>query len=185
MAFLKRAASFGLILAILSVHPFPSLVCAADKGHKGKVAMLADQKYYDALISGIRKANKEITGCFFLFKASENRGNQPMAIVRELIAARKRGVSVSIELEQAASGMGTVYEQNRKAATMMADAGIKVRFDAPKKITHVKAMVIDGRYVYIGSHNLTQSALKYNNELSVMIDSPELAAEVTGYLENL
>jgi Phosphatidylserine/phosphatidylglycerophosphate/cardiolipin synthases and related enzymes len=185
MAFPRRVASFVLILAILSVHPFPSLVCAADKGHKGKVTMLADHKYYDSLISGIRKANKEITGCFFLFKASEIRGNLPMAIVNELIAARKRGVSISVELEQAATGKGTVYEQNRKAATMMTDAGIKVRFDAPKKITHVKAMVIDGRYVYIGSHNLTQSALKYNNELSVMIESPELAAEVTGYLGNL
>jgi len=185
MAFLKRAPCFVIILAILSVHPFPSLVYAIDKGHKGKVTMLADHKYHDALISGIRKANKEITGCFFLFKASEIRGNLPMAIVKELIAARKRGVNISIELEQASTGKGTVYEQNRKAATMMTEAGIKVRFDAPKKITHVKAMVIDGRYVYIGSHNLTQSALKYNNELSVMIDSPELAAEVTGYLDNL
>jgi phosphatidylserine/phosphatidylglycerophosphate/cardiolipin synthase-like enzyme len=68
---------------------------------------------------------------------------------------------------------------------MMTEAGIKVRFDAPKTITHVKAMVIDGRYVYLGSHNLTQSALKFNNELSVMVDSPEFAAEVTSYLDNL
>jgi phosphatidylserine/phosphatidylglycerophosphate/cardiolipin synthase-like enzyme len=67
----------------------------------------------------------------------------------------------------------------------MSEAGIKVRFDAPKTTTHVKALVIDGRYVYMGSHNLTQSALKYNNELSIMIDSAELAAEVTAYLNNL
>ena len=186
MAFPKRAACFVLIfLAILMVHPFPSLVYAIDKVHKGKITMLADHKYYDALIGGIRKANKEITGCFFLFKASDSKGNLPMAIVSELIAARKRGVNISIELEQAATGKGTVYEQNRKAATIMTDAGIKVRFDAPKTTTHVKAMVIDGRYVYVGSHNLTQSALKFNNELSVMIDSPELAAEVIRYLDNL
>lgn len=184
MAFLKREACLVLIFATLSL-PFPSLVHAIDKGQKGKVVMLADHKYYDALISGIRKANKEITGCFFLFNVSEKKGNLPMAIVSELIAARKRGVNVSIELEQAATGKGTVYEQNRKAATMMSNAGIKVRFDAPKTTTHVKAMVIDGRYVYIGSHNLTQSALKFNNELSVMVDSPELAAEVTSYLDNL
>jgi phosphatidylserine/phosphatidylglycerophosphate/cardiolipin synthase-like enzyme len=185
MAFLRREACFVLIFAVLSLHPCPSLVHAIDKGHKGKITMLADHKYHDALISGIRNSNKEITGCFFLFKASESRGNLPMAIVRELIAARRRGVTVSIELEQDAGGKGTVYEQNRKAATLMSEAGIKVRFDAPKKITHVKAMVIDGRYVYIGSHNLTHSALKFNNELSVMVDSPELAAEVNSYLDNL
>jgi phosphatidylserine/phosphatidylglycerophosphate/cardiolipin synthase-like enzyme len=43
--------------------------------------------------------------------------------------------------------------------------------------------VIDKRYIFLGSHNLTQGALKYNNELSVLIDSPEMAAEVRAYLE--
>jgi phosphatidylserine/phosphatidylglycerophosphate/cardiolipin synthase-like enzyme len=185
MVLKRRVALILLTFLLLSGFPLSSPVHAADKGHKGKVVMLADHKYYDALISGIRKAEKDITGCFFLFKASETRGNLPMAIVTELIAARKRGVNVSIELEQAASGKGTVYEQNRKAATLMTDAGIKVRFDAPKTTTHVKAMVLDRRYVFIGSHNLTQSALRYNNELSVMIDSPEFASEVTRYLDNL
>ena len=180
-----RATFFLLTILLLSLSPFSTSAHAVDKGYKGKVVMLADHKYFDALISGIRKAEKDITGCFFLFKASEVKSNLPMTIVNELIAARKRGVNISIELEQGASGKGAVYEQNRKAATLMTDAGIKVRFDAPKTITHVKAMVIDRRYVYIGSHNLTQSALKYNNELSVMIDSPELAAEVTSYLDKL
>lgn len=181
----RRAAFFLLTILVLSGFPLSTPAHAVDKGYKSKVVMLADHKYFDALISGIRKAEKDITGCFFLFKASEVRSNLPMAIVNELIAARKRGVNVSIELEQAASGKGVVYEQNRKAATLMTDAGIRVRFDAPKTITHVKAMVIDRRYVYIGSHNLTQSALKYNNELSVMIDSPEFASEVTSYLDKL
>jgi len=185
MALNKSAATVLLILAFLCAASGGTLSYAADKGHQGKVTLLQDHKYYDALISGIRKAKKEITGCFFLFKASEHKNDLPLSIVSELIAAKKRGVNVSMELEQAASGKGTVYEQNRKAATMMTEAGIKVRFDAPKTTTHVKAMVIDDRYVFLGSHNLTQSALKYNNELSVMIDSPEFAAEVTSYLDNL
>jgi phosphatidylserine/phosphatidylglycerophosphate/cardiolipin synthase-like enzyme len=174
-----------LVLMSLTVLPLSARVHAADKGHQGKVSLLQDHKYYDALISGIRKAKKDITGCFFLFKVSEKNDGLPLKIVDELIAAKKRGVSISIELEQDAGGRGTVYEQNRKAAVLMSDAGIKVRFDAPKTTTHVKAMVIDGRYVYLGSHNLTQSALKYNNELSVMIDSAELAEEVSAYLKSL
>lgn len=181
----RQIITFFLILTICSFPPLSADVFAADKGYQGRVTLLKDHNYYDALIAGIRKAKKEITGCFFLFKASEHKGDQPMVIVRELIAAKNRGVDVSIELEQAATGKGTVYEQNRKAATLLSEAGIKIRFDAPKTTTHVKAMVIDGRYVYIGSHNLTQSALKFNNELSVMIDSAELAEEVNTYLNNL
>ena len=181
----KQTICLLLITAISTLLSLSLPVHAADRAYQGKVAMLQDHKYPDALLSGIRKAKKEIIGCFFLFKVTDAKNNLPMAVVRELIAARKRGVDVSIELEQAATGKGTVYEQNRKAAALMTEAGIRVRFDAPKKITHVKAMVIDGRYVFIGSHNLTQSALKFNNELSVMIDSPDFAAEVAGYLNNL
>ena len=181
----KQTICFFLGFAILTASPLSAPVYAADKGYQGKVFQLQDHKYYDALISGISKAKKEISGCFFLFKVSEHKKDLPMSIVNELIAAKKRGVNVFIELEQATTGKGTVYEQNRRAATLLADAGIKVRFDAPKTTTHVKALVIDGRYVYIGSHNLTQSALKYNNELSVMIDSTELAEEVTSYLNSL
>jgi phosphatidylserine/phosphatidylglycerophosphate/cardiolipin synthase-like enzyme len=181
----KQTTSFLLILIILVVIPLSATVYAADKGFQGRSYLLQDHKYYDTLISGIRKAKKEITGCFFLFKVSEHKNDLPMAIVNELIAAKKRGVDVSIELEQATTGKGTVYEQNRRAATLLVDAGIKVRFDTPKTTTHVKALVIDGRYVYIGSHNLTQSALKYNNELSVMVDSPGLAEEVAAYLNSL
>lgn len=158
---------------------------AAQKSYPGKVTMLQDDRYVEALISGIRNARKEITGCFFIFKVSEKSDGLPRKIVNELIAAKGRGVRITIELEQDARGRGTVYEQNRRAAALLSEAGIKVRFDAPKTTTHVKTVVIDGRYVYMGSHNLTQSALKYNHELSVMIDSPELAAEVSAYLNGL
>ncbi len=172
------------VLFLLLTLAAPSAGFALER-HIGKISMLSDHNYYDALISGIRKAKKEIIGCFFLFKVTGSRGSLPMAIVNELVAAKKRGVNVIIELEQEVTGKGAVYEQNRKAAALLNEGGVKVRFDAPRTVTHVKALVIDGRHVYLGSHNLTQSALKYNNELSLLIDSPELAEEVTGYLKNL
>lgn len=184
--FLKKLTiCFLFVLTIYLSSPLSAHVHAAENGCQGKVTLLQDHKYYEALLSGIRKAKKSIAGCFFIFKVSEKRNDLPMVIIRELIAAHKRGVTVFLQLEQASPGKGNVYEQNRKAATLLSEAGIKVRFDAPKTTMHVKAMVIDNRYVYIGSHNLTQSALKYNNELSIMVDSPELADEITAYLQNI
>lgn len=181
-----RRLSRIVAVTLLAANCFVMPALAADgKSHPAKVTLLPDHTFYNALSSGIRRSKKEIRGCYFVFKASNGHGNLPMALVEELIAASRRGVDVSIELEQDPLGKGSVYEQNRRAATLLSDAGVRVRFDAPKTTTHVKAMVIDGRYVYIGSHNLTQSALKYNNELSVMIDSPELAAEVSAYLNSL
>lgn len=177
-------------ILIIAVSALLCLSCitklyAAQQSHAGRVTMLQDDRYVEALTNGIRNAKQEIAGCFFIFKVSEKSYGLPRKIVNELIAAKKRGVRITIALEQDARGRGAVYEQNRRAAALLSEAGIKVRFDAPKTTTHVKALVIDGRYVYIGSHNLTQSALKYNRELSVMIDSPELAAEVTAYLNDI
>ncbi len=173
----------ALVLLVASVSKSPAH--ASGRSYSATVTMLADEKYYDALSSAILRARKEIKGCFFLFKTTTGRDNLPMALVDELIAARRRGVTVSIELEQDPLGKGSVYEQNRRAAALLSAGGVKVRFDVPKITTHVKAMVIDGRYVFLGSHNLTQSALKFNNELSVMVDSREFAAEVASYLDNL
>jgi len=180
-----RALSSIIAFVVVSLLAGNPDLYAAQRGHTAKVTMLADQNYLDALVSGIRSAKQEITGCFFLFKVTNGRWNQPLRIVEELIAAKGRGVTVSVELEKETSGRGGVYAQNRRAAQLLTAAGIKVRFDAPKTTTHVKAVVIDHRYVFIGSHNLTQSALKYNNELSVVIDSPDLAAEVSAYLTSL
>ena len=57
--------------------------------------------------------------------------------------------------------------------------------DGPDRTTHAKMVIIDRRYLFIGSHNLTQSALKYNHEVSVRIDSPLLAEEALRYMKSL
>jgi phosphatidylserine/phosphatidylglycerophosphate/cardiolipin synthase-like enzyme len=186
MTVLRQVVTIMALVAVFSLHQAGSCLAAASpKGVPARVTMLADHKFAVELRNGIRQAKKSIVACFFLFKVGEKKGGEPMMLVQELLDAQKRGVDVTVEMERDALGKGMVYEQNRRAATLLSQGGVKVRFDTPKVTTHVKAVVIDNRYVYLGSHNLTQSALRYNNELSVMIDSPELAGEVTGYLNKL
>jgi phosphatidylserine/phosphatidylglycerophosphate/cardiolipin synthase-like enzyme len=80
---------------------------------------------------------------------------------------------------------GDLVKTNSETARRLVDAGIKVCPDPRQKVTHAKLVVIDRRYLFIGSHNLTQSALKYNHETSVWIDSSSLAAEALDYLDSL
>ena len=56
-------------------------------------------------------------------------------------------------------------------------------FESPKTTTHNKMVVIDRRYAIVGSHNFTQSALKYNHELSLLVDDRELAGKLITYME--
>lgn len=147
--------------------------------------LLRNQEYADALLKGIRGARRSIVFSFYLFKVTESRGNQPRIIAAELIKAAMRGVDVTVILEKGNDKNDQLNGENRDTAALLAKGRVKVFFDSPRVTSHMKTAVIDGRYVYIGSHNLTQSALQRNNELSVLIDSPEMAAEIKAYLDRL
>jgi phosphatidylserine/phosphatidylglycerophosphate/cardiolipin synthase-like enzyme len=145
--------------------------------------LLRNQEYAEALLKRIGSARESIICSFYLFKITETRNNQPRRIAEELVRARKRGVAVTVILEKGKSAQDKLYAENRNTAALLTRDGVNVYFAAPGVTTHNKIVVIDKRYIFLGSHNLTQGALKYNNELSVLIDSPEMAVEVRAYLE--
>ena len=150
---------------------------------KTTTTLLRNQEYAEALLKRIGTARESILCSFYLFKITETRNNQPRKIAEELVRARKRGVAVTVILEKGKSAQDRLYSDNRNTADLLTRSGVNVYFAAPGVTTHNKIVVIDRRYIFLGSHNLTQGALKYNNELSVLIDSPEMAAEIRAYLE--
>jgi phosphatidylserine/phosphatidylglycerophosphate/cardiolipin synthase-like enzyme len=166
-----------LFIAVCPVH--------AGGGFATKTTLLRNQEYAEALLQGIGNARASIVCSFYLFKTTDARGNLPRRIAEELVRARKRGVEVTVILEKGSDGRDNLNADNRRTAALLTRGGVKVFFDSPRVTTHNKVVVIDNRYLYLGSHNLTQSALRHNNELSVLIDSPEMAAEVKAYLERL
>lgn len=149
-----------------------------------QITLLRNQEYPAALLDGIRTARSSIVFSFYLFKMTDSRNNLPRKVVDELIAARRRGVDVTVYLEKK-RGSDPLMAENRRTAEALHRGGVTVFFDSPGVTTHAKVAVIDRRFVFLGSHNLTDSALRHNNELSVLIDSPELAAEVLSYLDRL
>ena len=150
-----------------------------------QVTLLRNQDYAAALLDGIREARKSVVVTMFLFKMTDSPGNLPRQVAEELVRACRRGVEVTVLLEQNDRPGDTLNGDNRSTAQLLKRGGVKVFFDSPRVTTHVKAVVIDGRWVYLGSHNLTQSALRHNNELSLRVDSRELAAEIAGFLDRL
>jgi phosphatidylserine/phosphatidylglycerophosphate/cardiolipin synthase-like enzyme len=172
----------------------PSVAAAADRKPvlekpidlKGcPVTLLKNREYFHALSEKIQDARKQIAMAFFLFKTSGHPDSYPEIILRELSKAAQRGVQVVLVLEQDERPDSTVTQDNRDSSERLKKAGVEIHFDSPKKTTHTKLAVIDGRYTFIGSHNLTQSALKYNNELSVLIDSPVVSEKTLNYIKSL
>ena len=148
------------------------------------VRLLKDRDYLPALLEGIDQARREIALSFFFFKTNGFKDHQPDRVLSHLREAARRGVKVDVVVEQGQEG-DNVSEDNAETAKKLRTAGIAVCMDGPDRTTHVKMVIIDRRYLFVGSHNLTQSALKYNHELSVRIDSPSLAEEGLRYMISL
>lgn len=148
------------------------------------IILLPDALYYDALVDYIREAGRSIDMAMFIFKTTKSRQNKPRKLIDELIKARKRGVRISIILEK--SGYEeSINEENEKVARQLRKHGITVLFDSIKKTTHTKLVIVDQRFSFVGSHNLTHSALAYNHELSLLVDNPTLAGQLIDYIDTL
>lgn len=177
----------GILGALLIFFASPAAAIrdvAAVERSPVQARLLIDRDYFDALRDGIQDARAEIVVCAYLFKTLEGARGYPESIVKDLAAAVKRGVRVRVVMELSQES-GDLVRTNSETARRLVDVGVTVCPDPRRKVTHAKLVVIDRRYLFVGSHNLTQSALKYNHETSLWIDSSSLAAEALDYLDSL
>ncbi len=178
---MNRATLYTLLATLLlGIASDPSL--SAAEPHNAGVTLLKDSEFSGTLMSGIKNARKNIVCSYYLFVVQGK--NESEKILEELVRARRRGVEVRVILEKSLR-KDRLNEENLHTASLLARGGVKVFFDTPEVVTHLKVTVIDGRFVFLGSHNLTQGALRQNHELSVLIDSPEIAGETLAYLNQL
>lgn len=70
-----------------------------------------------------------------------------------------------------------LYEMKRKVAREDVRQQLSLT-GSSGAILHTKAVVIDGRWVLVGSMNLDQRSAHLNTEMAVMVDSPELAGQL-------
>jgi putative cardiolipin synthase len=75
-----------------------------------------------------------------------------------------------------------LYEMKRKAGSAEGRNQISVTGSSGASL-HTKAMIIDERWVFIGSMNLDPRSAFLNTEMGVLVDSPELAAQVREQFE--
>jgi len=99
------------------------------------------------------------------------------AIVRALIAAKKRGVHIQLVADERANLAEDQSGKGRHALNAVSDAGVEVRMISAYAIHHDKALVVDGRHIQTGSFNYTNSAATRNSEnVLVVWNNPALAA---------
>lgn len=152
----------------------------------GSIKLLEDRDYFPVLMKTINDAKHEIIMSFFMFKTNGYSDSYTDRVLAALVRAAGRGVKIRVTLEKGdVTKDSQAYKSNLETAARLTAKGVEVRFDSPRTTTHTKVAVIDRRYVFLGSHNLTNSALRYNHELSVFIDSTSMAMETLRYINSL
>ena len=146
------------------------------------IILLTNKDYFPALIKAIDDARDEIFISIFSFKVGAHKDSYPDQVVLHLSQAVRRGVKVKVILENTGNRDQKLDEQNQRTKNNLEEKGVKVYLDSPKRTTHTKLIVIDQKMVLLGSHNLTSAALKYNNEVSILLENPALAKSARDYM---
>ena len=144
--------------------------------------ILTNKDYFPALLKAIDEAQSEIFMSIFSFKAGVHKNSYPDIVLAHLARAAKRGIKIIVILENTGGHDYKLDAENQQTKQLLEEKGVKVHFDSPYQTTHTKLIVIDERLVLLGSHNLTQAALKYNNEISILLDRPDLAKRARDYM---
>ncbi len=182
-----RKKYFLLLSGILLILACAGNASAAEKPHRnssdnGQTTILANGDYFPMLLKCIDEAQNEIFISMFSFKAGRHKNSYPDRILSHLAKAAKRGVKVYVILEDTGNLHDEVTSQNRQTGNLLARKGVKVYYDNARTTTHTKLILIDQQLIFMGSHNFTQAALKYNNEISVLMNRPDLAKNVRNFM---
>jgi len=154
---------------------------------EGKVYSANNREYQKLLLPRLKDAKDTIYIVMFLASYYPEYPESPTNLfLRELIEAKKRGVKVEAIFNQSDRDFSSnSVVENLKTARYLTLNNINVYFSPPDITTHSKMIVIDRRYVVVGSANWSYSAMEKNNEASVIIDSPELAEVYIKYFEDI
>lgn len=97
-------------------------------------------------------------------------------VVRSLLRAVRRGVQVEIILPSICD-VPLVQMMSRAYLKPLLEAGVEI-YQRQGTILHAKVMLVDGRWVTLGSANLDFRSFHRNYEINVILDSEEFGKQV-------
>jgi len=173
---------FLILFFLLIPYSFPR-----EKVYEGKIIPADNRNYFSSVYEKLKNAEKSIYVIMFLASYYPEYPNSPTnQLLNTLIEKKKKNVKVEVILDQSnAEYFQHSRTENLKTASYLSENGITVYFDLQSKTTHCKLLIIDGKYVVIGSTNWSYSAIEKNNETSVIIESEELAKYYIRYFEKV
>jgi phosphatidylserine/phosphatidylglycerophosphate/cardiolipin synthase-like enzyme len=148
-----------------------------------EVFPLTDKEYYDSVKNDLQNADETILVAMYSIAFDpQNSSALGSILVDELVNAKDRGVNITVIIEYK-TRLGYM-DVNLEAYNYLEQNGVNVILDSMSDTDHMSLVIIDDEIVYVGSHDWSESGLKYNREASVKIISKEIANVFKQYLED-
>ncbi len=147
-----------------------------------RVDPLVDADYFPRLLADLTAARESIDVLMFEIKLGKLAANPANRLVQALVDAHQRGAAVHVRLEQSETDHANT-RTNRHTAEYLSAQGINPAFDSLDVETHGKAVLIDGRILYVGNHNWSQASLTENKEVSLRVESPRVLSTLHRYFD--
>jgi cardiolipin synthase len=103
-------------------------------------------------------------------------------IRRELIAARERGVAIRVLTGGPYSDHGVVRRAGRRRYGKLLEAGVEIS-EFSSHMMHSKLLIVDGRWVLVGSTNIDPRSFGLNDEVNLLLLDAGLGAKLRGDFE--
>ncbi|MFO7683749.1 MAG: phospholipase D-like domain-containing protein [Chloroflexota bacterium] len=155
------------------------LALAEPENQADWVGVLSGLDYFRRLPALLQNVTASLDVCLFHIALPEP--THPTRLLLEaLVAAHERGVAVRVLLD--ADRPEDPYRSsviNAAAQAYLSAADIPVQFDSTERLLHSKYLVADGSLVIMGSHNWSAGSYFAYDDLSLVIQSVELAQTLT------
>lgn len=109
--------------------------------------------------------------------------NPTPAIVKGLKAAAGRGVEVQMLMGSSTDMPPVIDKVLMRRAVRLSKVDNFTLFIQPGGFHHEKVVSIDGHLILVGSHNLDKFSIRTNHEMSVLMESAEIAAAFDAYFD--
>lgn len=173
----KKLFSTAVLLGIfLFSVVFPFSGRAQSQFHEAKVKDISDRKYEPAVIELLDNAKSSIVISMYIIQAGEK--GPVRLLIKDLEEALDRGVSVDIYLNTRFQEGRALDVEKDEVFNALRKKGGKIFGVTPSTRMHDKLIIVDNRYVVIGSANWSVSSLKSNYEDATLVDSPKFAKDM-------
>jgi phosphatidylserine/phosphatidylglycerophosphate/cardiolipin synthase-like enzyme len=142
----------------------------------GPTVLLRDAAYREFVLRLFDTAQERIWVAMFYFRY-DGSSYPTEPLVRALRAAVDRQVDVRVLLDTQIEGdIRAPREINVAAYEALKASGVNARFDDPKTLQHSKVVIVDSNHTVVGSHNWTAGSTYVYRDVSLYMESTDLAA---------